>query len=172
MNDRFLFNAVVSSYYDIDTPENYEEFEPQIYLENVDLFSDEIGIDYDRLLDAVQKQLNLEKPEISQVMQHFEDNSNSTSEEYVTIKPDKVLQCTSLKDKNGKLIYEGDVVKFNFDTDEIKAVVSWDDKELIGFYLNTTDYFKDKYVTDYDLYKNDYEVIGNIYENKELLEQR
>lgn len=81
-----------------------------------------------------------------------------------------VMQCTGLKDKNGKLIYEGDIVKFNFDTDEIKAVVSWDNKELIGFYLNTTDYFKDKYVTDYDFYKNDYEVIGNIYENKELLE--
>lgn len=82
-----------------------------------------------------------------------------------------LMQCTGLKDKSGKLIYEGDIVKFNFDTDEIKAVVSWDDKELVGFYLNTTDYFKDKYVTDYDFYKNDYEVIGNIYENKELLDE-
>lgn len=81
-----------------------------------------------------------------------------------------LMQSTGLKDKNGKLIYEGDIVEFNFDTDEIKAVVSWDNKELIGFYLNTTDYFKDKYVTDYDFYKNDYEVIGNIYENPELLE--
>ena len=82
-----------------------------------------------------------------------------------------ILQCTGLKDKNGKLIYEGDVVKFNFDTDEIIAVVSWDDNEgQVGYYLNTTDYFKDKYVTDYDFYKNDYEVLGNIYENKELLE--
>lgn len=83
----------------------------------------------------------------------------------------KIQQSTGLKDKNRKLIYEGDIVKFNFDIDEIKAVVSWDDKELIGFYLNTTDYFKDKYVTDYDFYKNDYEVIGNIYKNKELLEE-
>lgn len=80
--------------------------------------------------------------------------------------------CTGLKDKNGKLIYESDIVKFNYDTDEIIAVVSWDDNEgQIGYYLNTTDYFKDKYVTDYDFYKNDYEVIGNIYENKELLEE-
>lgn len=80
------------------------------------------------------------------------------------------MQCTGLEDKNGKLIYEGDIVKFNYDTDEIRAVVSWDNKELIGFYLNATDYFKDEYVTDYDFYKNDYEVIGNIYENKSLLE--
>ena len=81
-----------------------------------------------------------------------------------------LMQCTGFNDKNGKLIYEGDIVKFNYDTDEIKAVVSWDDKDLVGFYLNTTDYFKDKYVTDYDFYKNDYEVIGNIHENPELLE--
>ena len=80
-------------------------------------------------------------------------------------------QSTGLKDKNGKLIYEGDIVKFNFDTDEIKAVVSWDSQELIGFYLNTTDYFKSKYLTDYDFYKNDYEIIGNIYENPELIKE-
>ena len=172
MNDRFLFNAVVSSYYDVDTPENYKEFEPQIYLENVDLFSDEIGIDYDRLLDAVQKQLNLDKPEISQVMQHFEDNSNSSSEEYVTIKPDKVIQCTGLKDKNGKLIFEGDI--------------------LGGIYHGYIEYCKvckcfQLFVKDYgclgcegDLYwyelveaeeQNELEVIGNIYENKELLDE-
>lgn len=84
----------------------------------------------------------------------------------------EILSCTGLKDKNGKLIYEGDVVKFNYDTDEIIAVVSWDDNEgQIGYYLNTTDYFKDKYITDYDFYKNDYEIIGNIYENPELLKE-
>lgn len=170
MEDRFIFNAIVTGYYYIDTPNEYKEVEPQIYLHNIDVFSDEIGIDYDRLLAEVEKQLKLDKPEISQVMQFFEDNSNASDFEYVTIKPDKVLQCTGQKDKNGKLICEGDIVKFNYDTDEIKAVVSWDDIELIGFYLNTTDYFKDKYVTDYDFYKNDYEVIGNIYQNPELLE--
>jgi hypothetical protein len=156
MDNRFLFNAVVSSYYDIDTPENYEEFEPQIYLENVDLFSDEIGIDYDRLFDAVQKQLNLEKPEISQVMQHFEDNSNSNSEEYVTIKPNRVLQCTSLKDKNGKLIYEGDIVKENWH----KYAISWSRGSF-----DITDIHNEKCYTISALCSEKSEVIGNIYKN-------
>ena len=171
MNDRFLFNAIVSSYYDIDTPENYEEFEPQIYLENVDLFSDEIGIDYDRLLDAVQKQLNLEKPEISQVMQHFEDNSNSNSEEYVTIKPDRVLQCTGLKDKNGKLIYEGDILGGIY-----HGYIEYCN-ECKCLQLKVKDYGCLACEGDLHWYElveaeeqNELEVIGNIYENKELLE--
>lgn len=79
-------------------------------------------------------------------------------------------QCTGLKDKNGKLIYENDIVKFYFDNDEIIAILIWDNDES-RFYLNTTDYFKDKYVTDYEITKQEkYEVIGNIYENPELLE--
>lgn len=81
-----------------------------------------------------------------------------------------LMQCTGLKDKNGKLIYENDIVKFYFDNDEIIAVLIWDNDES-RFYLNTTDYFKDKYVTDYEITKQEkYEVIGNIYENPELLE--
>ena len=80
-------------------------------------------------------------------------------------------QCTGLKDKNSKLIYENDIVKFYFDNDEIIAVLIWDNDES-RFYLNTTDYFKDKYVTDYEITKQEkYEVIGNIYENKELLNE-
>ena len=81
-----------------------------------------------------------------------------------------LMQCTGLKDKNGKLIYENDIVKFYFNNDEIIAILVWDNNES-RFYLNTTDYFKDKYVTDYEITKQEkYEVIGNIYENPELLE--
>ena len=82
-----------------------------------------------------------------------------------------LMQCTGLKDKNGKLIYENDIVKFKFDNDVIIAVVTWDGYET-GFYLNTTDYFKDKYVTDYDICEGFiFEVIGNVHENKELLNE-
>ena len=81
-----------------------------------------------------------------------------------------INQCAGLKDKNGKLIYEKDIIRFYFDNDEIIAVIEWDNDEC-RFYLNTTDYFKDKYVTDYEIVRQEeYEVIGNIYENPELLE--
>ena len=80
------------------------------------------------------------------------------------------MQSTGMKDKNGKLIYGKDIIRFYFDNDEIIAVIEWDN-DVCRFYLNTTDYFKDKYVTDYEIVKQEeYEIIGNIYENKELLE--
>lgn len=83
--------------------------------------------------------------------------------------PETVGQCTGKKDKNNNLIFKGDIVRFYFDNDEIIAVIEWDDDEC-RFYLNTTDFFKDKYVTDYEIVnQEEYEVIGNIYENHDLL---
>ena len=170
MNDRFLFNAIVSSYYDIDTPDNYEEFEPTFYLKNVDVFSDEIGIAYDDLLKTIKEQSkDLTEKEIGQIMQHFEDNSNAYDSDYVTIRPDKILQCTGLKDKNGTLIYEGDVVKNN----RLSNVYSvfWHNDGVCFLFKN----LKVKntismYVLLQD-YKDDLEVIGNIYENPELIKE-
>ena len=175
MNDRFKFNAIVSSYYDIDTPDEYKEVEPRIYLHNVDVFSDEIGIDYGRLLAEVETQLKLDKPEISQVMQFFEDNSNASDFEYVTIKPDKVLQSTGLKDKNGKLIYEGDVIRYaEYEIEEIEP--EWEYTEIVwggsfdypAFDLKTHSFdsngLSEIFATGWTI-----EVIGNIYQNKELL---
>lgn len=97
------------------------------------------------------------------------DNSEGGADEW---RENVILcQCTGLKDKNGKLIYEKDIIRFYFDNDEIIAIIEWDNNES-RFYLNTTDYFKDKYVTDYEIVKQEkYEVIGNIYENKELLQE-
>ena len=172
MNDRFKFNAIVSSYYDIDTPDEYKEVEPRIYLHNVDVFSDEICIDYDRLLAEVEKQLKLDKPEISQVMQFFEDNSNASDFEYVTIKPDKVLQSTGLKDKNGKLIYEGDIVKVFHVSSTMQGrvftgFVAYDNERCRYCILENKNC---SYVTFSDT-DDVFEVIGNIYENKELLNE-
>ena len=164
MKDRFKFNAVVSSYYDIDTPEEYKEVEPQFYLKNVDVFcTGEIGVDYDTLLEAVKEQSkDLTEIEIGQIMQHFEDNSNSPDCDFVTITPDKILQSTGLHDKNGKLIFEGDVVKQN---NTIYSVNWCDGSFCFKDALNGKNYTIE-FVMSAKL-----EVIGNIYQDKELLNE-
>ena len=50
-----IFNAVVEGYYDIDTPDHYEEVEPLIYLQNVDLLRNgTIGIDTEVFIREVR----------------------------------------------------------------------------------------------------------------------
>ena len=174
MQDRFKFNAVVSSYYDIDTPEEYKEVEPQFYLKNVDVFSTgEIGIDYDTLLETVKEQAkDLTKKEIGQIMQHFEDNSNSPDCEFVTITPNKIIQSTGLKDKNGKLIYEGDIIKYMYYNPKryTKWVVVFDQNTL-EFGLKDYRYGGYLRITRHSILNNKVEVIGNICQNENLLSE-
>lgn len=76
---------------------------------------------------------------------------------------------TGLHDKNGKEIYEGDILSNGYE----KSIVVWV-KEQAGFMLKLTnkEYEKEKWTNPMiDLRKDD-EVIGNIYENPELLEGR
>lgn len=69
-----------------------------------------------------------------------------------------IEQCTGLKDKNGELIYEGDICTDI--TDDIFIVV-WD-KEDASFRLQEDD----NVLHEFD---NDVSIIGNIHENPELL---
>jgi hypothetical protein len=81
--------------------------------------------------------------------------------------PAHLMQYTGLKDKNGKEIYEGDIVRIpggyqgDYHEREKISVVKWEDEDTaeIGFYLNLPECVHWKHL----------EVIGNIYENPELL---
>jgi uncharacterized phage protein (TIGR01671 family) len=77
----------------------------------------------------------------------------------------KLMQYTGLKDKNGKEIYEGDIV--NLKRKLINKVGQIVYKNT-GFYIKP---FHDDYVL-YDFDTEAVSVIGNIYENPELCESK
>lgn len=82
------------------------------------------------------------------------------------------MQSTGLKDKNGKLIYEGDIIQIPDDYDTY-GMFACEKREI---YFNEGG-FRLKPKWDKNSRGNwledtkDFEVIGNIYENKELLNE-
>lgn len=90
--------------------------------------------------------------------------------EYAEVDPSTICQCTGLKDKNGTLIWENDICKVGWIDNEAQAEgiskVTWDKN---GYYP-----WLDEYSCDgCDLFNEIMfiEVIGNIFDNPELLEQ-
>ena len=89
-----------------------------------------------------------------------------------------ICQCTGLKDKNGKLIWENDIIK-TFDAGEewcLSKIIFADTS--LGYGWKTTDIkslskynnnlFKEVSFGSYD--SESVEIVGNIFDNAELLE--
>jgi uncharacterized phage protein (TIGR01671 family) len=85
--------------------------------------------------------------------------------------PVELMQYTGLRDKNGKEIYEGDILLADndyVDEGDMYLEVRWNDKQT-GFYLYDTKHDIDCDPDEFELISECYQVIGNIYETPELL---
>ena len=109
-------------------------------------------------------------------------NNNGTMEEisltncyYTNLDYSRLIQSTGLRDKNGTLIYEGDIVQF-YDDGILKTMkIVWDDDEFdfkaIGLKKSVECYELDFSYLGCIEKEDNLEVISNIYKNPELLEE-
>ena len=162
MNDRFKFRAVLKT----DTHSIITE--PYYILGNGYLVN---------IVD-VQKPFEKKYPDdcFWEFLEEIEKQENcqevSTDSEIIIFDSfDGLIQSTGLKDKNGKLIYEGDILLNISRLDKPLYVVKWN-KSQAQFYIEMINPKKYELYAEWNLGRRDldYEVIGNIYENSDLLE--
>lgn len=90
-------------------------------------------------------------------------------ENWYRVNPSTICQCTGLKDKNGKLIWENDILSGHIDVefpeDETRKRVVWHEN---GWCTNEPGCDDHEELDDFD--SENFEVIGNIFDNPELLD--
>lgn len=72
----------------------------------------------------------------------------------IEVNPSTICQCTGMKDKNGKLIWENDIVKYDWG----------------GTRTDSVEYQSPIFTYSESMRWNVQQVIGNIFDNPELLE--
>ena len=96
--------------------------------------------------------------------------SSGETDGWHKVDPFTICQCTGLKDKNGKLIWENDIIECKNGKRNFQTQIEWD-AYCAGFIFQDTETSAvglDAIATN-GLYSES-KVIGNIFDNKKLLE--
>ena len=160
MNDRLRFRAGFKvCYYDKDGNDK------ELLVKVNDCFAIENGgdaiiINEDIIKDFIK---DLSTAEQNSVWEYMQANFDETNDYWFIDKLEYLDQCTGLKDRNGTLIYDGDILG-NKDFMSDVALLKYEDK-MCCYILErqSVDEHYNKWWADRLM------VIGNIHENKELL---
>ena len=124
----------------------------------------EVGFDLVFLMDKLKK-LGLSKHELYTAKDFIICNYETSIEDWCIANPEYLVQCTGLKDKNGKLVYEGDIIKSTVYTINMKVVYCIEESFFGLKYPHNDDNRCSAAIPS----SEEIEVIGNIHENPEFL---
>lgn len=81
-----------------------------------------------------------------------------------------LMQSTGLRDKNGKEIFEGDILSIETDEENVKVEVSWDSKHALFVFESKKYNEKEALGELFEDNSYPFKIIGNVWEDGELLD--
>lgn len=102
-----------------------------------------------------------------QVIKATYNNGNGVKDD---LKNYVLMQSTGLTDKNGKEIFEGDILSIETDEENVKVEVSWDSKHALFVFESKKYNEKEALGELFEDNSYPFKIIGNRYEHPELAE--
>lgn len=159
-NDKLKFRSWVK---DVDlSNKDGNEYKKSFMINDVAVFGGCAVGTYEENLKIQLENQGFSEDEIEQIIYEYCSYYN---DDWINFDADEIEQCTGLKDKNGKLIYEGDIIFINGE----KWQVIWVDEDCAFYFSNLKETYHQPIYPDFYTMADDFKVIGNIHENPELL---